>query len=147
MLKIVSSLKMNDKTRKNELLETRKILQDSLQKTRELEEKTIDQIKKVQQANKHADELKLLLHQKDVMINDLKYKMNLSEEAERNKHLENQLEMCVREKDAVMKANKILEENYEALNAAKLVKCVFLKFFLLLNLSLASSRLKQNKNK
>ena len=30
--------------------------------------------------------------------------------------------MCNREKEAVYKANKILEDNLEALNAAKLVK-------------------------
>ena len=127
MLKIVSSLKMNDKTRKNELIETRKILQDALIRTRHLEDKTIDQIKKVQKANKYSEELKLLLHQKDMMIDDLKNKMTLSEEAERNRHLEDKLIMCNREKDAVMKANRILEENYEALNAAKLVKMYFIK--------------------
>ena len=55
------------------------------------------------------------------MINDLRYKMNLSEQAEKNKHLEDKLQLCLREKDAVYKANKILEENYEALNAAQLV--------------------------
>ena len=48
--------------------------------------------------------------------------MNLSEEAERNKHLEDKLQLCEREKNAVYKANKVLEDNLEALNAAKLVK-------------------------
>ena len=55
------------------------------------------------------------------MINELKYKVSLGEEAEKNKHLVDKLEMCNREKEAVYKANKILEENLEALNAAKLV--------------------------
>ena len=122
MMKIVNSFKQNDRTRKNELIETRQILQDSLKKTRELEDKTIDQIKRVEKANKYAEELKLLLHEKDIMINDLRYKMNLSEHAEKNKHLEDKLQLCLREKDAVYKANKILEENYEALNAAQLVR-------------------------
>ena len=122
MIKIVESLKMNDKTRKSELLETRQILQDSLKKSQDLEQKTLDQIKKVERANKYADGLKLLLHEKDVMINELKYKVSLGEEAEKNKQLVDKLAMCNREKEAVYKANKILEDNLEALNAAKLVK-------------------------
>ena len=121
MIKILDSLKINDKTRKTELLETRTILQDSLKKSQIIEQKTIEQIKKVERANKYADGLKLLLHEKDVMINELKYKVSLGEEAEKNKHLVDKLEMCNREKEAVYKANKILEENLEALNAAKLV--------------------------
>ena len=122
MIKIVESLKMNAKTRKSELLETRQILQDSLKKSQDLEQKTLDQIKKVERANKYADGLKLLLHEKDVMINELKYKVSLGEEAEKNKQLVDKLAMCNREKEAVYKANKILEDNLEALNAAKLVK-------------------------
>ena len=131
MMKIVNSFKQNDRTRKNELIETRQILQDSLKKTRELEDKTIDQIKRVEKANKYAEELKLLLHEKDIMINDLRYKMNLSEHAEKNKHLEDKLQLCLREKDAVYKANKILEENYEALNAAQLVRKYISRIFLI----------------
>ena len=126
MIKIVESLKVNDKTRKNELMETRNILQDALKRTRELEEKTIDQIKQVQKSNKYAEELKLLLHEKDIMINDLRNRMNLSEEAERNKHLDDKLQLCQREKAAVYKANKVLEDNLEALNAAKLVQMWFI---------------------
>ena len=121
MIKILDSLKLNDKTRKTELLETRQILQDSLEKSQDLEKKTIEQIKKVERANKYADGLKLLLHEKDVMINELKYKVSLGEEAEKNKHLVDKLVMCNREKEAVYKANKILEDNLEAMNAAKLV--------------------------
>lgn len=121
MIKILDSLKLNDKTRKTELLETRQILQDSLKKSQDLEQKTIEQIKKVERANKYADGLKLLLHEKDVMINELKYKVSLGEEAEKNKHLMDKLVMCNREKEAVYKANKILEDNLEAMNAAKLV--------------------------
>ena len=135
MIKILDSLKLNDKTRKTELLETRQILQDSLKKSQDLEQKTIEQIKKVERANKYADGLKLLLHEKDVMINELKYKVSLGEEAEKNKHLVDKLEMCNREKEAVYKANKILEENLEALNAAKLVttnslNCLISQFLL-----------------
>ena len=48
--------------------------------------------------------------------------MNLSEEAEKNKYLEEKLEMCEKEKDAVSKANKILEENYKILDSVKLVR-------------------------
>ena len=121
VIKILDSLRMNDRTRKTELLETRQILQDSLRKSQDLEKKTIEQIKKVERANKYADGLKLLLHEKDVMINELKYKVSLGEEAEKNKHLVDKLEMCNREKEAVYKANKILEDNLEALNSAKLV--------------------------
>lgn len=121
MIKILDSLKLNDKTRKTELVETRQILQDSLKKSQDLEQKTIEQIKKVERANKYADGLKLLLHEKDVMINELKYKVSLGEEAEKNKHLMDKLVMCNREKEAVYKANKILEDNLEAMNAAKLV--------------------------
>ena len=40
MIKIVESLKINDKTRKSELLETRQILQESLKKSQDLEQKT-----------------------------------------------------------------------------------------------------------
>ena len=146
MIKILDSLKMNDKTRKTELLETRTILQDSLKKSQELEQKTIEQIKKVERANKYADGLKLLLHEKDVMINELKYKVSLGEEAEKNKHLVDKLEMCNREKEAVYKANKILEENLEALNAAKLVttnslNCLISQFLLVVFSAVA--RLKQ----
>ena len=125
MVKIVNTLKMNDRTRKDELVETRQILQDSLAKSRELEKKTLFQIKQVENADKYAEGLKLKLHEKDQIINDLKIKMNLGEETERNKHLEDKLALCSRERDTVYKANKVLEENLEALNAAKLVETYF----------------------
>ena len=128
MVKIVNTLKMNDRTRKDELVETRQILQDSLAKSRELEKKTLFQIKQVENADKYAEGLKLKLHEKDQIINDLKIKMNLGEETERNKHLEDKLALCSRERDTVYKANKVLEENLEALNAAKLVE-TYLLFF------------------
>ena len=130
MVKIVNTLKMNDRTRKDELMETRQILQDSLAKSRELEKKTLFQIKQVENADKYAEGLKLKLHEKDQIINDLKIKLNLGEETERNKHLEDKLALCSRERDTVYKANKVLEENLEALNAAKLVETYFflLKF-------------------
>ena len=143
MIKILDSLKLNDKTRKTELLETRQILQDSLTKSQDLEQKTIEQIKKVERANKYADGLKLLLHEKDVMINELKYKVSLGEEAEKNKHLMDKLEMCNREKEAVYKANKILEDNLEAMNAAKLVTTKSLNFLIYLIFFSALAGLKQ----
>ena len=74
MVQIVESLKLNDRTRKNELMETRNVLEDALKRTRELEDKTIEQIKQVQRSNKYAEELKLMLHEKDIMINDLRYR-------------------------------------------------------------------------
>ena len=149
MIKILDSLKLNDKTRKTELLETRQILQDSLTKSQDLEQKTIEQIKKVERANKYADGLKLLLHEKDVMINELKYKVSLGEEAEKNKHLMDKLVMCNREKEAVYKANKILEDNLEAMNAAKLVTTKSLNFLIYLiffQLLQDSSRLQSQQN-
>lgn len=143
MIKILDSLKLNDKTRKTELVETRQILQDSLKKSQDLEQKTIEQIKKVERANKYADGLKLLLHEKDVMINELKYKVSLGEEAEKNKHLMDKLVMCNREKEAVYKANKILEDNLEAMNAAKLVTTNSLNCLIFPMFISALARLKQ----
>jgi len=118
--KILSSLKINEKTRLLELEETKKLLDESLQRRKDLEEKNLEQIKEVQNANKYSEELKLLLHEKDIIINDLRGKMNLSEEAEKNKYLEEKLETCEKEKDAVSKANKILEANYKILNSANI---------------------------
>ena len=114
-------MKINEKTRLAELEETKKLLDDSLLRRKDLEEKNLEQIKEVQNANKYSEELKLLLHEKDIIINDLRGKMNLSEEAEKNKYLEEKLDICEKEKDAVSKANKILEENYKILNSANIV--------------------------
>ena len=124
--KILNSLKINEKTRLAELEETKKLLDESLQRRKDLEEKNLEQIKEVQNANKYSEELKLLLHEKDIIINDLRGKMNLSEEAEKNKYLEEKLDTCQKEKDAVSKANKILEENYKILNSANIVSSCFL---------------------
>ena len=91
----------------------------------DLEKKNLEQIKEVQTAKKYTEELKLLLHEKDIIINDLRGKMNLSEEAEKNKYLEEKLDTCEKEKDAVSKANKILEENYKILNSLNMVKVIY----------------------
>ena len=128
---ILNSLKINEKTRLKELEETKKLLDDSLQRRKELEEKNLEQIKEVQTANKYSEELKLLLHEKDIIINDLRGKMNLSEEAEKNKYLEEKLDICEKEKDAVSKANKILEENYKILNSVNMVLKVIYSWKLL----------------
>ena len=122
LVKILNSLRTNDKTRMTELQETKHLLDESLKRMKDLEKKNLEQIKEVQSAKKYTEEMKLLLHEKDIIINDLRSKMNLSEEAEKNKYLEEKLEMCEKEKDAVSKANKILEENYKILDSVKLVK-------------------------
>ena len=119
--KILTSLKINEKTRLTELEETKKLLDDSLKRRKDLEEKNLEQIKEVQSAKKYTEEMKLLLHEKDIIINDLRGKMNLSEEAEKNKYLEEKLDICQKEMGAVSKANKILEENYKILNSANIV--------------------------
>lgn len=93
-----------------------------MQRMKDLESKNLQQIKEVQAANKYTQELKLLLHEKDIIINDLRSKMNISEEAEKNKYLEEKLQMCEKEKDAVSKANAILEENYKILDSANIVR-------------------------
>ena len=93
-----------------------------MQRMKDLESKNLQQIKEVQTANKYTQELKLLLHEKDIIINDLRSKMNISEEAEKNKYLEEKLQMCEKEKDAVSKANAILEENYKILDSANIVR-------------------------
>ena len=98
------------------------LLERSMQRMKDLESKNLQQIKEVQTANKYTQELKLLLHEKDIIINDLRSKMNISEEAEKNKYLEEKLQMCEKEKDAVSKANAILEENYKILDSANIVR-------------------------
>ena len=125
--KILNSLKINEKTRLRELEETKALLDESLVRREELEKKNLEQIKEVQSAKKYSEELKLLLHEKDIIINDLRGKMNLSEEAEKNKYLEEKLNICEKEKDAVSKANKILEENYKTLNSANMASLYFLQ--------------------
>ena len=98
------------------------LLDESMRRMKDLERKNLDQIKEVQSASKYTQELKLLLHEKDIIINDLRSKMNLSEEAEKNKYLEEKLKMCEKEKAAVSTANRILEENYKILDSANLVR-------------------------
>ena len=98
------------------------LLERSMQRMKDLESKNLQQIKEVQTANKYTQELKLLLHEKDIIINDLRSKMNISEEAEKNKYLEEKLQMCEKEKDAVSKANAILEQNYKILDSANIVR-------------------------
>ena len=105
-----------------ELQETKQLLVESQNRMKDLEKKNLEQIKQVQSANKFTEEMKLLLHEKDIIINDLRSKMNLSEEAQKNRYLEQKLEMCEKEKDAVSKANTILEENYKILDSVKLVR-------------------------
>ena len=76
-----------------------------MRRMKDLERKNLDQIKEVQSASKYTQELKLLLHEKDIIINDLRSKMNLSEEAQKNRYLEQKLEMC--ESYTIMSLNTV----------------------------------------
>ena len=65
--------------------------------------------------------MKLRLADKDLEIQSLHNELERGEEAERAKHLQEQLAMCLREKEMERKARLQLEKNLEQLNTTFMV--------------------------
>ena len=114
-------MKSSEDARKRELKETKDLLEYSREKIRHLENITVKQINKVHNAEKHMENMKLKLHEKDSVIKDLKNRLKLGEQSEKVKYLEGEVELCKKEKVTEQKARQQLERNMEKLKTASLV--------------------------
>ena len=136
---IVDSLKASDRTRQRELKETKDLLEYSREKIYHLENITVQQIKKVHDAESDIQDMKLALKEKDNIIADLKRRLEHGEQAEEINFLKEEISICNKQKANEVEIRRKMEETMSNLEKADKVRNIVRNYILNSPMSLTIS--------
>ena len=123
---IIETMRSNENTHKTEVKETKELLDLTMKKVKVLEKKNENHIGEVEMAKKEAEMLKLKLQEKDVELRDMRNSLEHGKYAQHIKHLKDELDICVKERNSEKRVREQLEINLDKLNTS--LKVEFIHF-------------------